>query len=122
MPDSDTFSLMGFCKIRYSNTKVLIFSMMSENIMVSVFWQKERRLSFKRSSLEEAQLAIHTVLNGCISNSDSLKSKLAIEAIAGFASNIFELSKREFEICLLLTAGRTISCSIAQLIGFQMGQ
>jgi len=109
MPKTDTFWLMEYIHTRYSEAKVLIFSMSAENIYAKRFLKAGAKgFISKEALLEEIKKAINLVMNGRKYFSESLIQSLANEAFSRSPDNPFDkLSAREFEIASLLLSGQT---------------
>ncbi|MEP7108116.1 MAG: response regulator transcription factor [Ferruginibacter sp.] len=117
MPDTDTAGLMEYIKTRYSDTRVLMFSMSSENVYAKRFL-KAGAMGFvsKNSGLTELKKAVELVLNDRKYISETLAEQLAGEIGSQQPNNPFDkLSAREFEIANLLIAGRSGS-EISELL------
>jgi two-component system invasion response regulator UvrY len=109
MPNTDTFLLMEYIHSRYSETKVLIFSIGIEHIYAKRFL-RAGAMGFvsKESPLEELTRAINLVLNNRKYISEHLLDILADEAGPTSMVNPFDkLSPREMEIVSLLLIGHT---------------
>lgn len=111
MPNSDSLGLMDYINIRYPDTKVLVFSMSSENIYAKRFLKAGAKgFLSKDSSLDEIKKAINLVLSNRRYVSDTLAESLAFQSTSNSPENPFEkLSQREFEIASLLLSGQTVS-------------
>jgi DNA-binding NarL/FixJ family response regulator len=111
MPDVDTTNILSQIKIRNVNSKVLIFSMQPEE----VFAKRMYRLGAngyinKTASDSEILKAVNSVLNGINYVSDKFIQKMTDDLINKRSSNPFDkLSKREFEITILLIKGFSMS-------------
>ena len=109
IPKADLLGFMGHIHIKYPATKVLIFSMTTENIYAKRFL-KAGAMGFlsKESSQAEIKKAINLVLGNRKYISGSLAEMLVDDSITGKSGNPFEkLSAREFEIASLLLSGHT---------------
>lgn len=111
MPKTDTFGLMEFFKVKYSDLKVLVFSMSPENIYAKRFLKAGAKgFLSKDAPLEEIKKAINLVLNDKRYISESLMESLAESNGKEGDGNLFNtLSAREFEIVSMLLTGQTIS-------------
>lgn len=111
MPNSDTLGLMEYINVKYPDTRVLIFSMSSENIYAKRFLKAGAKgFLSKDSSLDEIKKAINLILNGRKYISDALAELLTDSSYNDGPNNPFEkLSHREFEIASLLLTGQTVS-------------
>lgn len=111
MPDVDSTNILNQIKIRNENSKVLIFSMQPEE----VFAKRMYRLGAngyinKTASDSEILKAVNSVLNGINYVSDKFIQKMTDDLINKRSSNPFDkLSKREFEITILLIKGFSMS-------------
>jgi len=117
MPDTDTAGLMEYIKTRYPDTRVLIFSMSSENVYAKRFL-KAGAMGFvsKNAGLTELRKAVELVLNDRKYISEALAEQLAAEIGSAQPNNPFDkLSAREFEIANLLMAGKSGS-DISELL------
>ncbi|MEO7445197.1 MAG: response regulator transcription factor [Ferruginibacter sp.] len=121
MPNTDTFGLMEYFRVRYPELKVLMFSMSPENIYAKRFLKAGARgFISKDAPLDEIRKAIETVLNGRKYISEAMIDMLAEADSKQKDSNLFNnLSAREFEIASLLLSGKTLS-SIAQTLHLQV--
>jgi len=108
IPGSDMLGLMEFIHVKYSNTKVLIFSMSAENIYAKRFLKAGARGFLpKDASFEEVKKAIAIVLDNKRYISEDLAQTLANESFSENAANPFaKLSSREFEIASILLSGQ----------------
>ena len=117
MPDTDTAGLMEYIKTRYADTRVLMFSMSSENVYAKRFL-KAGAMGFvsKNAGLTELRKAVELVLNDRKYISETLAEQLAAEIGSAQPNNPFDkLSAREFEIANLLMAGKSGS-EISELL------
>lgn len=117
MPDTDTTGLMAYIKTRYADTRVLMFSMSSENVYAKRFL-KAGAMGFvsKNAGLTELKKAVELVLNNRKYISEDLAEHLAAEIGSSQPGNPFEkLSAREFEIANLLITGKSGS-QISELL------
>src|SRR5580765_3277061 len=117
MPDTDTAGLMEYIKTRYADTRVLMFSMSSENVYAKRFL-KAGAMGFvsKNSGLTELKKAVELVLNDRKYISENLAEQLAAEIGSQQPNNPFDkLSAREFEIANLLMTGKSGS-EISELL------
>lgn len=121
MPNTDTFGLMEYFRVKYPDLKVLMFSMSPENIYAKRFLKAGARgFISKDAPLEEIKKAIEVVLNGRKYISEAMIEMLAESDGKDKDSNLFNnLSTREFEIASLLLNGQTIS-SIAHTLHLQV--
>lgn len=121
MPNTDTFGLMEYFKIKYPELRVLIFSMSPENIYAKRFLKAGARgFISKDAPLEEIKRAINQVLQNSRYISDAMLESLAESSGTGKDTNLFNtLSAREFEIVSLLLNGQTIS-NIANTLSLQV--
>lgn len=121
MPNTDTFGLMEYFKIKHPQLKVLMFSMSPENIYAKRFLKAGAKgFLSKDAPLEEIRKAIDQVLNGKKYISDNLMELLAEATGKDSDGNLFNtLSSREFEIVSLLLTGQTIS-QIGQTLHLQV--
>lgn len=111
MPDTDSFGLLEYMRIRYPETGVLIFSMSAENIYARRFL-KAGAMGFvsKSSGLTELQKAIALALNKQKYVSTELATQLGAEIGGDGQDNPFnKLSPKEFEIYTLLIAGKSVT-------------
>ncbi|MEO7766862.1 MAG: response regulator transcription factor [Ferruginibacter sp.] len=109
MPGTDTAGLMEYIKTRYTDTRVLMFSMSSENVYAKRFL-KAGAMGFvsKNSGLLELKKAVELVLNNRKYISETLAEQLAAEIGSEQPNNPFDkLSAREFEIANLLMTGKS---------------
>lgn len=117
MPDTDTAGLMEYIKTRFSDAKVLVFSMSAENVYAKRFL-KAGAMGFisKNAGLIELKKAVELVLNDRKYISENLAEQLATEIGTQQPSNPFDkLSAREFEIATLLMTGKSGS-EISELL------
>ena len=121
MPNTDTFGLMEYFKIKHPQLRVLIFSMSPENIYAKRFLKAGAKgFISKDAPLDEIRKAIDVVLNGKKYISESLMELLAEATGKDSDGNLFNtLSAREFEIVSLLLTGQTIS-QIGQTLHLQV--
>ena len=121
MPNTDTFGLMEYFRVKYPDLKVLVFSMSPENIYAQRFLKAGARgFISKDSPLEEIKKAIDLVLNGRKYMSDSMLQELASSGLDNKEQNLFNtLSAREFEIVSQLLNGHTVS-QIANTLHLQV--
>jgi two-component system, NarL family, invasion response regulator UvrY len=111
MPNTDTIGLVDHIHIKFPDAKVLMFSISAEK-MYAVRFLKAGAKGFvpKNASLNEITEAINMVLNGRNYISNTLTDEMVRLAVSGVRDNPFEkLSRREFEIVLLLLSGKTLS-------------
>lgn len=107
IPGADTYSLINLIKSIQESTKILIFSMNSEEL----FARRYLKLGvngylMKESNEHELVIAINKVLDGRRYISANLLELLSEDAFSGRSLNIFdELSPREFEIMKHLVKG-----------------
>ncbi len=111
MPNTDTFGLMEYFRIKFPELKVLVFSMSPESIYAKRFLKAGAKgFLSKDAPLEEIKKAINLVLNDKKYISDTLMETLAENSGKTNDLNLFNsLSAREFEIVSLLLTGQTIS-------------
>jgi len=111
MPNTDTFGLMEYFRVKYPNLRVLVFSMSPENIYAKRFLKAGAKgFISKDAPLEEIKKAINQVLNNGRYISESMIETLAESAGKEKDGNLFNtLSAREFEIVSLLLNGQTVS-------------
>lgn len=111
MPATDAFGLLEYIKIKYPETKVLIFSMSPENVYASRFLQTGAMGFISKSAgLSELKKAVDLVLNDRKYISTDLAQQLAEGLIDNQNVNPFnKLSPKEFEICILLISGKTLT-------------
>ncbi|CAN5458731.1 response regulator [soil metagenome] len=121
MPKTDSLQLLQNILKLYPQSKVLVFSMSSENVHAKRFLKAGARgFISKESQLEEILRAVSQILDNRRYISDALASVLANESFDSRSDNPFsKLSAREFEIASLLLAGQTIS-SISASIKIQV--
>ncbi|MEO6231346.1 MAG: response regulator transcription factor [Ferruginibacter sp.] len=121
MPKTDSLQLLQNILKLYPQSKVLVFSMSSENVHAKRFLKAGARgFISKESPLEEILRAVTQILDNRRYISDALASVLANESFDSRSDNPFsKLSAREFEIASLLLAGQTIS-SISASIKIQV--
>ena len=117
MPNTDTFGLMEYFRVKYPDLKVLVFSMSPENIYAKRFLKAGARgFISKDAPLEEIKKAINLVLNDKKYISEAMIDMLADSGGKDKGDNLFNtLSAREFEIVSLLLNGQTISQIAATL-------
>ena len=109
MPETDTAGLMEYIKTKYSDIRVLMFSMSPENVYAKRFL-KAGAMGFvsKSAGLGELKKAVELVLNDRRYISEALGEQLATEIGSAQPNNPFDkLSAREFEIAVLLISGKT---------------
>jgi len=111
MPNTDTFGLMEYFRVKYPNLRVLVFSMSPENIYAKRFLKAGAKgFISKDAPLEEIKKAINQVLNNGRYISESMIETLAETGGKEKDGNLFNtLSAREFEIVSLLLNGQTVS-------------
>ncbi|MDB5203171.1 MAG: hypothetical protein JWQ27_2580 [Ferruginibacter sp.] len=121
MPNTDTFGLMEYFRVKYPELRVLIFSMSPENIYAKRFLKAGARgFISKDAPLEEIKKAINLVLNNSRYISEAMIDMLAESSGKDKDDNLFNtLSAREFEIASLLLNGQTIS-GIANTLHLQV--
>jgi two-component system invasion response regulator UvrY len=107
MPDVDTTNILSQIKIRNEKSKVLIFSMQPEEVFAKRMYSLGANGYLnKTASDSEILKAVNSVLNGINYVSDKFIQKMTDDLINKRSSNPFEkLSKREFEITILLIKG-----------------
>ena len=111
MPQTDTFGLLGFIKMKYPAARVLIFSMSNENIYAKRFI-KSGAMGFvsKSAGLVELLKAVDMAMNGRKYISDQFADQLANELSEENTNNPFDtLSKREFEVAGLLVKNKSVT-------------
>jgi two-component system, NarL family, invasion response regulator UvrY len=111
MPDVDTTNILSQIKIRNENSKVLIFSMQPEEVFAKRMYSLGANGYInKTASDSEILKAVSSVLNGISYVSDKFIQKMTDDLINKRSSNPFDkLSKREFEITILLIKGFSMS-------------
>lgn len=111
LPKTDAIALMEYIHKEYPDTKVLVFSMGSENIYAKRFLKAGAKgFVSKEAPLDDIIKAVNQILNGKRYISENLASFLADESLTNATENPFNrLSAREFEIASLLLLGQTIS-------------
>jgi two-component system invasion response regulator UvrY len=111
MPQTDTFGLLGFIKMKYPAARVLIFSMSNENIYAKRFI-KSGAMGFvsKSAGLVELLKAVDMAMNDRKYISDQFADQLANELSEENTNNPFDtLSKREFEVAGLLVKNKSVT-------------
>ncbi|MCU7551033.1 response regulator transcription factor [Chitinophagaceae bacterium LB-8] len=111
MPNTNSFGLLEYMITRNPETKVLVFSMGSENLFGKRFIKSGAKgyLS-KEAPIDEVKKAIETVLNGRKYISEQLIDTFLDEATGESQSNPFsKLSDREFVITSFLLSGLSLS-------------
>lgn len=121
IPKTDSLGLMEYIRIKYPDTKVLIFSMSAENIYAKRFLKAGAKgFVSKDASIDEISKAINQVLEDKIYISPALIETLTDDLFAKQNDNPFDkLSRREFEIASLLLSGQTIS-NISDSLNIQL--
>jgi len=111
MPNTDTFGLMEYFRVKYPTLRVLVFSMSPENIYAKRFLKAGAKgFISKDAPLEEIKKAINQVLNNGRYISEAMIDTLAESGGKDKDGNLFNtLSAREFEIVSLLLNGQTVS-------------
>jgi len=107
MPDTDSISLVSNLFAYKEKSRVLIFSMNSENLYAKRFL-KLGVLGYldKESGAEEIRKAIDNVMNGVVYMSDNLKRYFYEDMMTVKAENPFDkLSNREIQIAKYLLQG-----------------
>lgn len=107
MPGPDALNLVEFIRIRYKETKILIFSISPEEVYANRFL-KEGANGFisKDATLEELKKAIQIILSGKMYISEKLMERLAYYSFSNKSSNPFNiLSSREFEVASKILSG-----------------
>lgn len=107
MPDTDSIALVSNIFAYKEKSKILIFSMKSEELYAKRFL-KLGALGYldKESRAEEIKRAIENVLNGLVYMSPNLKKYFYEDMIAKRTDNPFEkLSNREMQIAKYLLLG-----------------
>jgi two-component system invasion response regulator UvrY len=121
IPESDMLGLVELMKVRYPETKVLMFSMASEN-MYALRFIKAGASGYlpKDSSTAELTKAIQQVLNDRKYISPSLAEYLTESSYSINTINPFQsLSQREFEITFMILAGTSLG-KIGQVLNLQV--
>ena len=120
MPNTDTLGLMEYINTEFPGTKVLIFSMNSENIYAKRFLKAGAKgFVSKDVAMDEIIKAINLALSNKRYISDNLLEILTSETGPNGTANPFQkLSVREFEIVRLLLAGETVN-AICKLLNLQ---
>ncbi|MFM2360905.1 MAG: hypothetical protein RLY16_2898 [Bacteroidota bacterium] len=117
MPQTDTFGLLNFIKLKYPSSRVLVFSMGNENIYAKRFI-KSGAMGFvsKSAGLTELLRAVDMVMNGRKYISDHFAELLANQVSDDVQPSQFDvLSKREFEVATLLMKNKSIN-EIAEIL------
>ncbi len=112
MPNTDTFGLLEYITIKFPQTKVLIFSMNSENVFAKRFLKAGAKgFVSKNSPLDELIKAIDLALKNKRYISEQLQNQLADELASDekTANPFDKLHPKEFEIASLFIYGETIS-------------
>ncbi|MDB5203173.1 MAG: DNA-binding response regulator [Ferruginibacter sp.] len=119
IPGTDTFALVEETIRLKPNSRILIFSMNSENIYAKRFLKMGVKGYVRKDEpAEEIKNAVFTVLNGKRYISKTLGENLAREMFEKNSDNPFDkLSPKQFEIVRFLVMGKTISdiCSCMNL-------
>ena len=109
MEGTDFFQMLGWFKIIAPNTRVLVFTMQSENILGRTCLQLGAwGFISKRARPEELVLVIKRLLEGQKYISSNLASSLIDNAHKKMTNPFQNLSARELEIVLLLDEGKTL--------------
>jgi DNA-binding NarL/FixJ family response regulator len=111
IPGTDTFSMVEHTLRIKPSTKILIFSMNSENIYAKRFLKMGVRGYVRKDEpAEEIKNAVFTVLDNKRYISKTLGENLAREMFEKRTDNPFDkLSPKQFEITQFLLQGKTIS-------------
>ncbi len=111
MPNTDSLTLMQLIIKKYTDARVLIFSMASENVYAKRFLKAGAKgFISKEAPMEEIEKAVAQLLDNKRYISSNLAETLANESFETKSENPFNrLSPREFEIATLLLSGQTIS-------------
>ncbi|PVD52981.1 DNA-binding response regulator [Terrimonas sp.] len=111
IPGTDTVGFIEYMLTVYPGTKILVFTMNSEEGYGKRFLQMGvKGFLNKESPDEEIRKAVWTVLKGNRYISNNLAQLLSAEALDRKKENPFdELSKREFEVVLQLIKGDSVS-------------
>jgi len=119
IPGTDTFSVVENTLLLKPATRILIFSMNSENIYAKRFLKMGVKGYVRKDEpAEEIKNAVFTVLNNKRYISKTLGENLAREMFEKRSDNPFDkLSPKQFEITQFLIQGKTISeiCSVMSL-------
>ncbi|MES2432081.1 MAG: response regulator transcription factor [Bacteroidota bacterium] len=109
MPDTDTLGLIEFIKTTSPRTKILMLSMIPENVHAKHYLKAGADgYASKQSPLDEVTKAMDLVLQGRKYVSDTLAEALLEETIKN--DNPFNtLSQKEYEIAMLLLQGKSIT-------------
>lgn len=107
MPGTDALNLVEFIKIRYEDTKILMFSISPEEIFACRFLKAGANgFISKEAALEELKRAIALVLAGKNYISEKLMERLALDSFSNKPQNPFNnLSTREFEVASKILTG-----------------
>jgi two-component system, NarL family, invasion response regulator UvrY len=107
MPGADTHSLIHLIKSMQEETKILIFSMNSEELFAKRYLKLGvNGYLMKQSGEHELINAINKILEGRRYISPNLLEALSEDAFTGRSANIFDnLSPREFEVMKHLVKG-----------------
>lgn len=111
MPDTNSLQLVEFMRIRYPQTKIIIFSMHPEQMYAKRYLKMgaDGYLS-KEAADAEVRKAIQTVLSGRRYTSSKVSELLMNDALEKSKDNPFDnLSSREFEVASLLMKGKPLN-------------
>lgn len=117
MPGTNSIGMVEYTRIKYPQSKILVFSMMPEDIY-GLRLMKAGAMGYlsKDASVEEIRLAVATVLKRKKYISQRLAQLLANEVSLRKPTNPFaQLSHREFEIAAGLLSGLNITQIAVQL-------
>jgi len=110
MPQTDTTDLLEKMLENYPETKILIFTMMSESIFATRYFQLGvKGFLTKDCDEKEISVAIELIMNNKKYISVELSHKLIEDSLADRSENPFEdLSMKEKEIVRLLINGKSV--------------
>jgi DNA-binding NarL/FixJ family response regulator len=110
MPDTNIFGLLSFIKAQNANTRVLVFSMSSENIYAKKFLSAGA-VGFvsKNAGLAELKKGVEAALSNRRYVSKELAQKLADEFGENHTNPFVTLTPKEFEIANLLIMGKSVT-------------
>ncbi|MFT3908047.1 MAG: response regulator transcription factor [Ferruginibacter sp.] len=111
MPGTDALDIVQFIKMRYKDTKVLIFTSSPEELYASrLIKEGVNGFISKNTELDELKKAIQLVLNGRIYISEKLMERLAYDSFSNKPLNPFStLSTREFEVASRILSGECLT-------------
>jgi DNA-binding NarL/FixJ family response regulator len=110
MPDYDPLWFINHINSDYPGTPVLIYSMTAENIYaLPALKAGAKGFVLKSSSTAELTIAIDIVLKGKTYISQSVAELLSLGSLKKTGTPFTVLSPREFQIAVLLLAGKTSS-------------